>query len=142
MLVVLLLRSLKSLHRALTMNVNSLLCIQELKHPNIVELIAAVNPFKDDSESLLVVQELIHGPTLASLLSAQAAKPKHVLYTQGQAAEWLRGVAQALSYMHSSALGKNTSVIHRDVSPSNVMLTSWTHSKSKAKLVCISPALL
>ncbi|WP_321477324.1 serine/threonine-protein kinase [uncultured Paludibaculum sp.] len=77
-----------------------------LRHPNIAELYTA---FQLDDQ-LLMVMELVEGPTLESLL---AHAPLPVELSIGIIAQ----VLSALGYAHRQG------VIHRDVKPTNIVLT-------------------
>ena len=76
-----------------------------LNHPNIV----AVHDVGADGAYL--VMELVHGRTLAEVIRAEAP------LVPGRAARIAGRVAEALEYAHGRG------VVHRDVSPGNVMLT-------------------
>jgi serine/threonine-protein kinase len=76
-----------------------------LNHPNIV----AVHDVGADGAYL--VMELVHGRTLAEVIHAEAP------LVPGRAARIAGRVAEALEYAHGRG------VVHRDVSPGNVMLT-------------------
>jgi serine/threonine-protein kinase len=76
-----------------------------LNHPSIV----AVHDVGADGAYL--VMELVHGRTLAEVIRAEAP------LVPGRAARIAGRVAEALEYAHGRG------VVHRDVSPGNVMLT-------------------
>ena len=76
-----------------------------LNHPNIV----AVHDVGADGAYL--VMELVHGRTLAEVIRTEAP------LAPGRAARIAGRVAEALEYAHGRG------VVHRDVSPGNVMLT-------------------
>ena len=76
-----------------------------LNHPNIV----AVHDVGADGAYL--VMELVHGRTLAEVIRTEAP------LVPGRAARIAGRVAEALEYAHGRG------VVHRDVSPGNVMLT-------------------
>ena len=76
-----------------------------LNHPNIV----AVHDVGADGAYL--VMELVHGRTLAEVIHTEAP------LVPGRAARIAGRVAEALEYAHGRG------VVHRDVSPGNVMLT-------------------
>ena len=79
--------------------------LAQLRHPNIVR----VFDYAEEDDALYIVMDFVDGETLA----ARLARP---LSTQ-EAIEILRPVAQALDYAHAQG------VLHRDVKPSNIMLT-------------------
>jgi serine/threonine protein kinase len=78
-----------------------------LSHPNV----AGVFDFGEDQGSPFIVMELIDGETLADRIERGALDPDEAV---GIAV----GVAEALQAAHDSG------IIHRDVKPGNVMLTS------------------
>ena len=78
-----------------------------LNHPNIV----AVHDVGADGGRAYLVMELVHGRTLADVIRAETP------LEPGRAARIAGRVAEALGYAHDRG------VVHRDVSPGNVMLT-------------------
>ncbi len=76
-----------------------------LRHPNIV----AVHATLDTPDGVVLVQELVDGPDLRSVL---AAGPLPV----DEAERVFRGVLSGLAYAHAHG------VVHRDLKPSNVLL--------------------
>jgi serine/threonine-protein kinase len=78
-----------------------------LNHPSIV----AVHDVGADGGRAYLVMELVHGRTLAEVIRAEAP------LVPGRAARIAGRVAEALEYAHGRG------VVHRDVSPGNVMLT-------------------
>lgn len=85
-----------------------------LAHPNIVSVL----DFKHDrAHGLYLVMELVEGPDLAQLLRTGALPLPCCIFI---AVEVLRG----LGYAHHLPLGDARGVIHRDMSPQNVLL-SW-----------------
>ena len=78
-----------------------------LNHPNIV----AVHNVGADGGRAYLVMELVHGRTLADVIRAETP------LEPGRAARIAGRVAEALGYAHDRG------VVHRDVSPGNVMLT-------------------
>jgi serine/threonine protein kinase len=96
-----------------------------LSHPNIVQ----VFDFGDDHGELYLAMELVEGTSLGRLLRAAAARketlPLNVaLYLIAQA-------ARALDYAHKlrGAQGEPLGLVHRDVSPGNLLLTRTGHLK-------------
>jgi eukaryotic-like serine/threonine-protein kinase len=96
-----------------------------LSHPNIVQ----VFDFGDDDSELYLAMELVEGTSLGRLLRAAASRrqalPLHVaLYLTAQ-------TARALDYAHRlrGEGGKPLGLVHRDVSPGNLLLTRTGHLK-------------
>lgn len=85
-----------------------------LCHPNIVSVL----DFKHDrAHGLYLVMELVEGPDLAQLVGTGPLPPPCCIFI---AIETLRG----LGYAHHLPQGDARGVIHRDISPQNVLL-SW-----------------
>ncbi|MEY4576816.1 MAG: hypothetical protein RL701_1519, partial [Pseudomonadota bacterium] len=96
-----------------------------LSHPNIVQ----VFDFGDDQGELYLAMELVEGTSLGRLLRAASARNDVVplpvtLYLIGQA-------ARALDYAHRFRRedGQLMGLVHRDVSPGNLLLTRTGHLK-------------
>ena len=91
-----------------------------LNHPNVVQ----VYGFESDGSTLLLIMEHVDGPDLA-LLAATArwqgerVPPAVVAYV-------VREVARGLHYAHDRAdeQGRPLEIVHRDVSPTNVLLSN------------------
>lgn len=79
-----------------------------LAHPGIV----AVHDFGEDGERVFIVMELVAGKTLSDLRRDEG------LLSPARAARIGMGAAQALSHAHARG------VVHRDISPTNVMVTA------------------
>ncbi len=78
----------------------------KLAHPNVVRTIACGK----DHGRYYVVMEFLPGGTLASLLQARSPA------VEGRKIEIMRQAARGLEYVHSRG------IVHRDISPRNVML--------------------
>ncbi len=78
-----------------------------LRHPHIVPLYDA----GEDGGLIYLAYAFIEGSTLAEAIEEERFEPR-------QAAEIVRGLAEALAYAHTST----PAVVHRDVKPSNVMI--------------------
>ncbi len=90
--------------------------LASLKHPNIVELYSV----GETDHSYYIAMRFIDGQTLASVLKKRAKRGEFMPVDQVIAV--LSDVADALDYAHSQG------VIHRDVKPSNIMLTPDDHA--------------
>ncbi len=91
--------------------------LSKLNHQNICGVI----DIREEEDSAYILMELIDGPTLSEVL--QLGIQKGYCFTE----EFLRSIAKqilkGLQHAHSLNNG-NTSVLHRDLSPHNVMINS------------------
>ncbi len=89
-----------------------------IRHPNVVPTLDVVS---SDGE-LLLVMEYVHGLSLAQLLSAAATagKPCPVAVAMAIACDALRGLHAA--HEAKSELGEPLELVHRDMSPQNVLV--------------------
>lgn len=92
----------------------------QIRHPNIVQLIAAVI---DDQGDPIIVTELLD-------MTLRESYESNLLNQHGKLCIF-RDVAAALNYLHSHRHG---CIIHRDVSSSNVLLEEKRRNQWKAKL--------
>ncbi len=89
-----------------------------LSHSNIVQVFDAV----DDPPHCYMVMELIEGMTLAQL---ERGLGKQLEGIPLDVASYIIGeLLRALSYAHSISLEAGATIVHRDVSPQNVMVTT------------------
>ncbi|HEX2990635.1 MAG TPA: protein kinase, partial [Anaerolineales bacterium] len=86
--------------------------VAQLRHPNIVQ----VFDFDTIDGQPYIVMEYIRGPSLSKYLSTLHARNSRLELPH--ISRLLTGVANALQYAHES------NVIHRDVKPGNILLTS------------------
>ena len=86
--------------------------VAKLRHPNIVQ----VFDFDTIDGQPYIVMEFIRGPSLSKYLSALHARNSRMELPL--VSRLLTGVASALQYAHESG------VVHRDVKPGNILLTS------------------
>lgn len=83
-----------------------------LNHPNIL----SIYDVGVAGDVLYLVEELLDGTTLRERLNAGPVSPR-------QAIEWGRAIATGLAAAHAKG------IIHRDVKPENVIITSDGHIK-------------
>jgi serine/threonine-protein kinase len=91
-----------------------------LHHPNVVQ----VYDFGEDEGRLFLALEYVDGPSVSRVLRALRAANRKM--PPAVAAYLCREVCRALDYVHGlrGAEGELLNVIHRDVTPSNIVLTS------------------
>ncbi len=90
-----------------------------LNHPNIVQ----VYGFESDGPTLLLIMEHVDGPDLGHLVNTLAHAGETVPPTL--VAYILREVARGMHYAHErlDEQGRPLEIVHRDVSPNNVLLS-------------------
>src|SRR5512138_1287769 len=86
--------------------------IAKLRHPNIVQ----VHDFDMVDNNPYLVMEYIEGPSLSKYLND--LHQSHRRLPLPQIIRMIRAVASALQYAH------NNGIVHRDVKPGNILLTS------------------
>src|SRR4051812_34643659 len=102
-----------------TMFVEEAQLATRLNHPNIVQ-VYEFNDYGD--EGLLLSMEYVEGPDLGKLMSA--AKAKATKIPPWVAAYVISEVGKGLHYAHERKEGgKPLEIVHRDVSPQNVLLS-------------------
>jgi eukaryotic-like serine/threonine-protein kinase len=89
---------------------------KHLRHPNVVQMY----DFGNIDGTYYIAMELVRGPTLAHLQKQSAAVPIPI------AVHILAQVCEALAYAHAltDPEGQPLGIIHRDVSPSNVIVST------------------
>ena len=95
-----------------------------LNHPNIVQVIDFGRGDKDD---YFVVMELVSGTNLGNFCQAYTAKGERVpvpiaLYITNQ-------VLRGLAYAHANASADGKRLVHRDISPGNILLSNFGEVK-------------
>jgi serine/threonine protein kinase len=91
-----------------------------LSHPNLVP----VYDFGEYAGAQYIAMEYVPGRTLADVLQEQSARKSFVPFPV--AARIVAQVADALDYAHraTDADGRPLQVVHRDISPQNILLSS------------------
>jgi serine/threonine-protein kinase len=90
-------------------------------HPNVVE----AYDFGEDDGSLFLALEYVEGPSLSRILRALRASNRRM--PPAIAAFIAREICRALDCVHrlEDDNGVRLDVVHRDVTPSNIILTPW-----------------
>ena len=97
-----------------------------LAHPNVVQ----VFDFGEVDRALYLAMELVRGPSLSALLARAARRSEEI--PLDVALHVATEVARALDYVHrlrDEASGEPLGLVHRDVSPGNVLLSADGHVK-------------
>jgi serine/threonine-protein kinase len=91
-----------------------------LHHPNVVQ----AYDFGESDGTLFLVLEYVEGPSVASAMTSLAASGRTMPLVA--AAHFASEVCRALEYVHNlkGADGEALNIIHRDVTPSNIVLTT------------------
>lgn len=96
-----------------------------LHHPNVIQ----AYDFGESGGTLFLVLEYVDGPSLAETVSVlrEAGRP----FPIGVACQIARDVCRALDHVHDlrDADGAPLNVVHRDVTPSNILLTATGTAK-------------
>ncbi len=103
---------------ALQMLVDEAKMTATLSHPNVAQVL----DLEAAGEEILLVIEFINGATLEELVETHASR--HELLPLGFVITTIREIAQGLAHAHAhrNARGERFPIIHRDVSPRNVMV--------------------
>ncbi len=109
---------LESRHLAVDMFLNEAKIAGRLMHPNIVQVLDV----GEESGALFLAMEYVHGKDLRELLKKLRAN--HTKMPLSEACFIVREIAQALhhAYWSTDLAGQQLSVVHRDVSPHNVII--------------------
>jgi eukaryotic-like serine/threonine-protein kinase len=109
---------LESRHQAIDMFLNEAKIAGRLTHPNIVQVLDV----GEDGGALYLAMEYVHGKDLRKVI--KALQKNRTTMPLGEALFIVREIAQALhhAYWSTDMTGKRMSVVHRDVSPHNVIL--------------------
>jgi serine/threonine protein kinase len=84
--------------------------LHKLNHPQIPKFLAV---FEENSR-LFIVQEYINGKTYWNLLRER--HQTSTTFTETEILQWLKDLLRVLAYLHKQ------NIVHRDISPDNVML--------------------
>jgi serine/threonine protein kinase len=86
--------------------------LYELNHPQIPKFLAHL----EDNERLFLVQEYVEGKNYAEILRDRIARG--LTFSETEVVQWLNDLLPVLEYLHCRH------IIHRDISPDNIMLPS------------------
>ena len=110
---------LETRHLAIDMFLNEAKIAGRLTHPNIVQVLDV----GEVGGALYLAMEYVHGKDLRDVIKQLQAS--QALMSIGEACYVVREVAQALhhAYWSTDLAGQRHSVVHRDVSPQNIILS-------------------
>ena len=107
--------------------------LSQVRHPNIVQFLGVY--FKSEGMAPILVMEFLEN-NLTSCIDNHGVLPEEITHTI------LRDVAVGLCYLH----GQKPSIIHRDLSANNVLLTPNMNAKISdlgvARIISMSPLQL
>jgi len=89
---------------------------QKLRHPNLVQ---ALGICADDALSCMIVFEYVHGGSLDDVLFKKKRFGQPFRPSKKLSLQWCKQLASSLEYLHS----RKPCIIHRDVKPSNILIT-------------------
>ena len=103
----------------LSMFLNEARIAADLSHPNIVHI---YDLFQDGPTSYVIAMEYVHGDTVFGLF--RETRQKNVRISYGHIVRMIVSVCEALHYAweEPSPDGRPRRIIHRDVSPSNILV--------------------
>lgn len=84
--------------------------LANLRHPNLPRV---TNHFVIPGQGQYLVMDFVEGEDLQTKLDHHGALPEN------QAVDWIKQIADALTYLHS----RTPSIIHRDIKPHNIIIT-------------------
>lgn len=90
-----------------------------LEHPNLIRIFE----FFEERGFLFIVMEIVSGDSLEDLILYHGVIPARKM------SEILQQAAQGLYYAHC------TGIVHRDLSPDNIMITGYDDQKLKVKVI-------
>ncbi|MDB4953101.1 MAG: hypothetical protein JWO36_670, partial [Myxococcales bacterium] len=110
---------LETRHLAIDMFLNEAKIAGRLMHPNIVQVLDV----GEVGGALYLAMEYVHGKDLRDIVKALRAN--RTMMPLGEACYVVREIAQALhhAYWSTDMAGKRLAVVHRDVSPHNIILS-------------------
>jgi serine/threonine-protein kinase len=93
-----------------------------IRHPNVVPILDAL---KDQAGEYFLILEYVHGEALHKLLKSSGRSPVHVVCAVAC------GILEGLHAAHSAVdeRGAPLEIVHRDVSPQNVMVGTDGHAR-------------
>lgn len=89
--------------------------LYHVQHPQIPDFLAC---FEADGR-LFLVQEYVNGQTYSDLLKAR--RHQNSVFSEQAVVDWLNNLLPVLAYIHQCG------IIHRDISPDNIMLPANNH---------------
>jgi serine/threonine protein kinase len=110
---------LETRQQAIELFLNEAKIAGRLTHPNIVQVLDV----GEVQGALYLAMEYVHGKDLRNVI--KKLQQGHIIMPLGEACYVVREVAQALhhAYWSTDMTGQRLSVVHRDVSPQNIILS-------------------